>query len=372
VRVRTTDGPLRSGPSPDALEEVRGGVLEVRASGSTVRAGGDRASRVIVEATEPGRLVVGSRTVRGTLEISARADSLFVVNVVPLEDYLRGVVPGEIGRRPESEREAVAAQAIAARTYTVKRLEQYRSLPFDVFASVQDQVYEGLAGEHATADAAILETRGLVLESSRGLLEAYYSSTCGGYRGDIVTVWPHREPDEPLRGGPDGPEGDAWCRASRHFAWSESWSGSRLSSLVRAELPAVLGLPAGSVRGDLVDLRVTRRDASGRAGEILYETTQGTWRVPGDKNRWILRRPDGGILRSTRVTLDVQRGGGRVTAVRAEGGGNGHGVGLCQTGALGRARAGETFREILDAYYPGARVRPLSGSDLPPGRVGAF
>jgi stage II sporulation protein D len=253
----------------------------------------------------------------------------------------------------------------------VKRLGQYGSLPFDVFASVQDQVYEGVAGEEALGDEAVRQTRGLVVADERSLIETYYSSTCGGFRADIETAWPWRESNPALRGGPDGPPGQEWCRDARHFSWEERWSGAKLSALVREQLPVVLELPAGSVRGSLRDIRILRRDESGRTAEIEYATDSGAWTVPGDRNRWVLRRADGSILRSTRFTLTVRTSAGRVAEVRAVGGGNGHGVGLCQVGAKARARAGQSFREILEAYYPGTEVRPLRGSDLPPGRAGA-
>lgn len=376
VRIRATSAGLRWGLSPDAMGEVSGSFLELGASGDRVvgLAGNfthDTPGFVRIEGGEGSPLVVGTRSVRGRLELTARDDTLFVVNVLPLEDYLRGVVPREIGGRNPDEEQAVAAQAVAARTYTVKRLGQYNSLPFDLYAGVQDQVYEGLGAEEPLSDAAIRETAGLVLATDDGLLEAYYSSTCGGYRGDIGTVWPHREPSDALRGGPDGEPGREWCRGSSHFAWTERWEGTKLAALLREHGPALLELPPGSVRGDLVDVRVDGVDASGRLTHVSWETTQGVWRVPGDRNRWILRRPGGGILRSTKVTLDVRRAGGRVVEVRAVGSGNGHGVGMCQTGALGRSRAGQSFREILGAYYPGAELRRLTGADLPPGRLGA-
>lgn len=334
----------------------------------------DRRGHVLREGTalrvtpaKDGDLVAGSRRVHGTLALSSRADSLFVVNVLPVEEYLRGVVPREIGARPEAEREAVAAQAVAARTYTVKRLGQYGSLPFDLYASVQDQVYEGIGEENAVADRAIRETAGLVLADRGGPIEAYYSSTCGGHRSDIAAVWPHREVFASLRGGPDGADGRSWCSFSPHFAWTETWDGAALSRLVRENVPVQLEIPPGSVRGDLVDVRVTRRDPSGRAAEIEYVTTAGAWSVPGDRNRWVLRRADGSILRSVLVEIEVQRRDGKVRRVTASGRGNGHGVGMCQMGAIGRARAGASFREILAAYYPGAEARRIRREDIPEG-----
>jgi stage II sporulation protein D len=321
-----------------------------------------------VEARGSRHLRAGDLKVRGSLEISARQDSLFVVNVVPLEEYLRGVVPLEIGPRPAEDLDAVAAQAVAARTYTARRLEQYTSLPFDLFASVQDQVYAGVEVENAVADEAIRKTRGMILADRDGLVEAFYSSTCGGRRSDIAAVWPHREVNGALRGGSDGSRGREWCRSSRHFEWRESWSGAELSALVRKHLGVVLELPPGSVQGELVDLKVVKRGPSGRIAILEYRTESSSFRVPGDRNRWILRRSDGSILRSVLVELNVRREGGRVVEVVAEGRGNGHGVGMCQVGALGRAEAGQAWWEILRAYYPGARVRPLRSGDLPPGR----
>ncbi len=373
VRLRATSGGLRWGPSPDAMGDVSGSFLELGAAGDRILglAGNftqDGPSFVRIEGGRGSPLVVNGRAYRGRIELTARADTLFVVNVLPLEDYLRGVVPKEIGGRKPGEEQAVAAQAVAARTYTVKRLGQYTSLPFDLYASVQDQVYEGLSAEEAHTDAAVRGTRGLVLATDDGLLETYYSAACGGYRADIRSAWPHREPSEPLYGGPDGEPGRAWCADSNHFAWTERWEGTKLAALLREHGPALLDLPPGSIRGDLTDVRVEGADASGRLVAVVWETTQGSWRIPGDRNRWVLRRSGGGILRSTKVTLEVRRAGGRVAEVRAVGSGNGHGVGMCQVGALARSRAGQSFPEILAAYYPGVVLRRLEGPDLPPGR----
>lgn len=351
----------------------KGDAIIASCDGSEVRLR-TASGRVLSEGTsarvtaDGGRLVVDGREIRGDLRFAARLDSLFVVNELPLEDYLRGVVPKEIGPRPPADREAVAAQAIAARTYTVKRLNQYESLPFDLFGDVQDQVYDGVSGEQSTADEAILETRGLVLADDRALIETFYSSTCGGARSDIAAVWPHRAVHPALRGGPDGPRGREWCRESRHFEWEETWDGAALGEMFRRYAPALLELQPGSIRGELRDVRVTKRGPSGRAALIEWETDRGRWTVPGDKNRWILRRPDGGILRSVLIKIDVVHSGRSVSAVRVRGQGNGHGVGMCQVGALGQARTGRDFREILRSYYPGTKVRAIRGSDLPPGR----
>ncbi len=355
-----------------AARSAPGGTLRARADGGLVRVVGERdevvasSEGMVRLAPSPGSLVtVDGRRYRGTLTLSARSDSLFVVEELALEDYLRGVVPAEIGRLPAASRAAAAAQAIAARTYTAAKLGQYTSLPFDLFASVQDQVYDGFDGEDPLASAAIEETAGLVLAAGDGLAQTYYSSTCGGRRADIAVVWPHKEAVDYLRGGQDGTGAQAWCRESPHFAWREAWTGARLAELVRRHLPGEARVDASTIAGALTDLVVRRDEKTGRLREVEYRWKGGRAVVPGDRNRWILRRPDGSILRSVAVRLEVEREGGRVTRVVATGGGNGHGVGLCQTGAIARARAGESFAEILEAYYPGTKIRPLEDGDFP-------
>ena len=98
------------------------------------------------------------------------------------------------------------------------------------------------------------------------------------------------------------------------------------------------------------------RTPSGRVRAMRIETDAGTFTVGRDRVRWILAPARGGILNSSKFDVSVERSGGRVEALVAEGGGWGHGVGMCQVGAMGRARAGQDYRTILDAYYPGARL----------------
>lgn len=367
-------------PSPrQPPRKVRGGELRARAlNGGSVRLETE-AGHPIAEGPGPIRLspakdaffTVDDRRYRGDIELSARDDSLFVVNVLPLEEYLRGVLPGEIGRRAPEEREAVSAQAVAARTYVVKKLGQYAALPFDVFSSVQDQVYQGVEGENPVANDALEKTTGLVLADRKGLLDAYYCSTCGGRTSDIAVVWPHKEAVESLRGVLDGEGNQSWCRQSPHFEWTEFWSGDRLSELARRHLPEQEGLGSTKVEGPLTDLEVHMDEESGRVREIVYRWKGGSATVPGDRNRWVLRRADNSILRSVRVNIEVEKQGDFVTRVVAQGHGNGHGVGMCQMGAIARARSGEGFRRILEAYYPGAQIRTLRGGDVPVERSNA-
>ena len=316
----------------------------------------DARSIRIAPAARDARLRCGDVPYGGVLHVVLDGDALTVVNEIDVDAYLRGVVPWEIGRPGPESQAAVEAQTIAARTYAESRRGQFAS--FDLWADERDQVYRGLERPDPVADRAIAATSGFVLEHRGGLIQAYYSSTCGGHTSRIEEVWD--KPAEPyLEGGRDAAsdDGASFCRESRHFRWAEAWSGADLERTLRTTLPAALGWPAGRDPGGLLDLRAGERDRSGRLRSIEVVTTSGTHRVRGDAIRWVLKPSDRPLLRSTMFVLEVERERGAIVRVAARGGGNGHGVGMCQMGALAMARAGYDRAAILARYYPGARLR---------------
>jgi stage II sporulation protein D len=347
-----------------AAEELPGGAeLRARAAGEAlvvdVAGAGERRGSGRVE-LEPRDGSAGTRfadnVYAGRVEILRSGDRLTLVNEVPLEDYLRGVVPWEIGAQGARRLAAVEAQAIVARTYAYKRLGQHADAGFDVYADVTDQVYLGTTRQDSLANRAIAGTRGSVLAADADLIDAYYSSTCGGHTSRIEAIW--EKPARPyLRGRRDAPpDGGAFCSGSRHFRWTEAWSGAGLERTLQETLPPELGLPPDSALGGLVDLRVAERDESGRVRALEIQMTRGVYRVLGDRIRWVLRPRDRAILRSTLFKLDVERRDGFIVRVVVRGGGNGHGVGMCQTGALAMAERGFSGEAILAHYYPGARL----------------
>jgi stage II sporulation protein D len=134
--------------------------------------------------------MIGERPYRGTVLLQATANGrLTAVNLVDMEGYLLGVVPREIGRVDEDLLEAAKAQAIAARTYAIAHLGRREALGFDVYATVQDQVYGGVIDEHEPVSRAVRETRGEILVYDGRPIEAYYHSTCAGQTAAIEEVW---------------------------------------------------------------------------------------------------------------------------------------------------------------------------------------
>jgi len=282
--------------------------------------------------------------------------SLVVVNRLYLEDYLRGVVPMEIGHRTADEREAVAAQAIAARSYAYTHIAS-DSRPYDMRSTVVDQVYGGADAETPLGDTAVAETRGLVLTYRGVVVNAPYHSACGGHTAAASEVW--RSPDEPyLVSVSDRIPGTDrfYCDIAPRFRWERTFTRAALRALLDRYLKdytTVSSRGSGAPRA----LDVLSRTPSGRVRALEIVTDRGHYTVRMDNIRFVLRAPDGEILNSTAFTVENERdANGDLSRVIVRGDGYGHGVGMCQWGAIGRARAGQDYRTILRAYYPGTTV----------------
>jgi stage II sporulation protein D len=286
---------------------------------------------------------------------------LTLVNEVAFEDYLRSVLPNEIGTPPESDFAAVMAQAVAARSYTAAYLGRRAALGFDLYASVEDQVYAGKTRENAQSDRAVQSTRGEILTSDGAPIRALYSSACGGRTANVEDVWPW-DWTAYLRSVRDdaGPDTPAYCERSANFRWREEWDADAFLDMLR-RYGALENPAAASLSGDILDVRVDKRSRCGRVQDLTVATTSGEAVFHGDRTRWALRRPGtAAILRSSFFKIGVLRGeDGHPLKVVATGAGNGHGIGMCQWGAMGMARAGVDYREILRHYYKSTRLERL-------------
>jgi stage II sporulation protein D len=290
-------------------------------------------------------------------------EGITLVNEVGLEDYLRSVLPNEIGTPKDGGYEAVKAQAVAARSYTLGYLGRRADLGFDLWATVEDQVYAGTTLENDQSNRALEETRGQVLLCGDVPIRALYSSACGGRTANVEDVWPWAFTPY-LRSALDAeaPGETPWCAGSSNFRWREEWPVEGFMAMLRQYAAAGEGDRA-TLAGDLLGVQVRSRSRCGRVGDLVVSTTKGDFVVHGDRCRWALRRPGGSaILRSSLFKIGVARdAGGSPARVVATGAGNGHGIGLCQWGALGMSRAGKSYREILRHYYKATSLTHVSG-----------
>ncbi|HEX3671706.1 MAG TPA: SpoIID/LytB domain-containing protein [Candidatus Cybelea sp.] len=272
------------------------------------------------------------RLYRGTFE---QTEDGQIVNVVDLEQYLYSVVPREMP--PSWPLAALQAQAICARTYVLQRSDPRRS--YDLVPSEIDQRYDGIAAEAPSGVAAVDASAGAVLGFGGGYAQIAYSSCCGGHTESSAEAWGN-VPISYLGGVVC-----TSCADSPNFRWERTLGFDVIAQRFSAASP-------GPLRVD--DLKITARDASGRARAFEVATDLGSTTVGGSA----FRRGVGTRVLPSLLLNDLRRtpdGGG----VAIAGGGLGHGVGLCQWGARGLAAGGADAAAILALYFPGTVLQHL-------------
>jgi stage II sporulation protein D len=291
----------------------------------------------LIKPTAGGVLRVGKRGYRGSLRVNVRSgNTLTVINEIGLEDYLAGVLGSEMPAHfPE---EALCAQAIAARTYSLDRfLKKGADREYHLVATTADQVYKGTENEDPRVRRIVDRTRGLVLTWNGDIFTTYYHSTCGGHTVASADAFPWvKTTIPPLAGVPCG-----FCNESGRYSWSEQVKPDQLAK----------------VKGMTRNARVTgveceEIDEYGRVHWIKITTTKGVVRRSA-----IDFRKEVGARRifSTRIDSIKKKG----NAFEFHGRGWGHGVGMCQWGACGMAKQDRDAADILKHYYPGATIERI-------------
>ncbi|HXY29970.1 MAG TPA: SpoIID/LytB domain-containing protein [Gemmatimonadaceae bacterium] len=377
VRVALVSGVSRvtlSASGPWRIFDSDGASTLVRASGgeswvvdrvngrlrATPLSGAPAAARpapfVVRPAARNAFLSVNGKRYRGEITIESAPGGVTVINRVYIEDYLRGVVPLELGQRTSDERAAVEAQAVAARSYVYTHLATEPGRAYDVLATVLDQVYGGADVEQPLSDDAVRRTTGQVLTYGGRIVNAPYFSTCGGSTAAASEVW--RERDEPyLVSVSDRIPGTAdryYCDQSPRFRWTQTFDRAALSATLEKYLRSYASV-AGRI-GRVRDVTIQGRTTSGRVETLRLATDQGSYSLRGNDIRFVLRTPGGEILASTYFSIDRESDDAGLARLILRGSGYGHGVGMCQWGAIGRARAGQDYRAILRVYYPGTTL----------------
>jgi stage II sporulation protein D len=320
---------------------------------------------LIARPEDDGFVSINGKRYRGELLFYPADTGIDVVNRVRMDDYLRGVVPLEIGTREPRDAAAIEAQAVTARSYAYVHLgATSERRPYDVTASVRDQLYGGVGAENAVASSAVDATRGLVLQYDGRVVNAPYHSACGGSTAGADEIWrtagePYLQPVSDRIPGTDR----FYCDIAPRFRWTRTLDGATLREALVKYLATYTAVP-GPYPGTPRDIAVDTRTASGRVGTLKIATDRGNYVLRGNDVRYVLRAPGGEILNSTNFTVETTPApDGSLARVVLRGTGYGHGVGMCQWGAIGRARAGQDFRTILRTYYPGTTVAAIEGTE---------
>ncbi len=310
------------------------------------------------------RITRESRSYEGDVYFTiGQGGRLAVVNVLSAERLLEAVVPSELF--PNAPLDALRAQAVAARGQLLAKVgSRHRADPYVLCAETHCQVYAGVGRRAARTTRAVADTRGELLFDGHGLVDTVYSSACGGHGEAFDLTW-GGGPHPALQGRPDTPgeagmspitedavgtflrsSSEAFCKVTGQGAGVFRWTTTRSGADVTRSVSKIKDI------GAVVDLRPLRRGRSGRVLAIEYVGTKGTYVHEGEyPNRVLL-----GNLKSGLWTVE-RRGpaGGPADAWTFTGGGFGHGVGMCQHGAMGMATKGHDYGRILEHYYPGSR-----------------
>lgn len=354
------DAPLRI-PAPATVTRSRTGWRIIDSAGGVHRF--EASDTVRVASLKDDLLTLDDVQLPGVVQLHPRkgdARRFDIVEHVSVEQYLPGVIAKEL--YPNWHPETFRAQAIAARSYGLHERQRRiaRGDHFDVESTTQDQAYGG-ATQNARAHEAVRATRGLVLTYRGSILRAYYSSTTGGRAASARDTWPTSEGFEFNLAAPiqASPRDDA-----DNFSPLFRWKVERTHDLLVDRIRRYGRDAKNSLRTVSSISTILPREVNefGRPRTYTLSDKRGkTWTISAESIRIACNFTDGGKL--PKVTRDKRVNSGDFEARRNgrtmifTGRGFGHGVGMSQFGAEGKAREGQTAGEILEHYYPGARVR---------------
>lgn len=306
------------------------------------------------------------RTYAGRFYIAVdAAGKLAVANLLPAEKLLAGLVPAEM--YSSAPIEALKAQAVAARNELLSKIgRRHLADPFLICADVDCQVYKGIKAEKSRATRAVKETRGRMLFHGDRLADCRYHSNSGGHTENSEEAWEGVESEE-LRGRWDQRgkppvldltnEADAAAflrRTPRSWAAESGKSKSTLRWTVRYTADKLNELVKKQGVGTVKALVPLHRGCSARINHLEIQGSRKTVRI---KNELVIRRLLGG-LKSSAFFVTPPREDPKGQWVFT-GGGFGHGVGMCQNGAMGLAEHGRSFIDILEHYYEGVSVETI-------------
>jgi stage II sporulation protein D len=278
-----------------------------------------------------GPLRVGARDYVGALEIWRQAEGLLLVNEVAMEEYVAGTVRGEASERWPLE--ALRALAVVARTYAVFHQSRNAGKVFHLVSGNQDQNFAGLALEGSPAREAARTTAGQVLTWQGRVFPTFYHSDSGGFTEAPQSVF-SGDGIPPLEG-----VRDEFSMESPNYTWTVTIPLAVIGERLRR---------GGIDVGQVTRLTVLERSPSFRVARMTVEHSRGAATLRGADFRRLIGYD---ALKST-LFVPVPHNG----AVRFEGRGWGHGVGLSQFGAKGMADRGYAYPQILDHYYPGTSL----------------
>ena len=344
VKVRINDVPEQQGArilssrgflvtlpeTGQALTNIAAANALIIAQGPNLSVGGALLPRAALLLTPvEGVFTVNGISYRGEVIVSRGKGRIALVNRLPVEEYLRGVLPHEVN--PNWHLEALKAQAIVARSYVLSRALDNSAQAHDLDNTTASQVYRGTLGEAESTDYAVQATRGLVMTYNGRIAVGFFHSCCGGSTEDSGDVWANTLPY--LRA-----KTCTYCEGTRPYNWGVVFG--------RAEAAEKLGLG-----GEVNFIEVRGRSSGGRVRTVYVQSANGAGvTVTGARFRELF---DGNRVRSGLFRVNI-----RGPYVQILGNGWGHGVGMCQWGSWRMAQLGHDAAAIVRHYFTDVRIEP--------------
>ena len=288
-------------------------------------------NKLIISANQ---LIINDIEYKGTLIITAQSNNqIRVINQIDLEDYIAGVIPAEIGGGASIE--ALKAQAITTRTYTIKSIlnGKHQKDGYDLCNTTHCQVYAGFKGQTELSNRAVKETINTIITYKNEPIEAFYSASCGGITENSGNVW-LKKFDYLI------PQADDYCidlslipsYAQKNINWEKSFSMQELEKMFEIQ--------------KIDEIIIQNTNNSPRVYMITIKSGSDYLEIKGNNN----------IRQKLSLLSNLFLIKKEDFQIRIIGNGFGHGVGLCQIGAIARAKNGQSYQQILQFYFPQTKI----------------
>ncbi len=286
---------------------------------------------LLIEPAKDRDLYLDDSRFRGNVSVWKKNGTLYAINKLDLEKYLYGVLHHEVA--PWWPMEALKAQAVAARTYAYYQMQVSKANEYDVKSSTSSQVYGGSTTERYRTKKAVDRTAGQILTFEGKVFPGYFHATCAGKTAAAEELWDIRL--KPIGGGVEC----NYCRISPHYYWQAKVPLATIEDKLKQYNRSV---------GQVLRIEPVTQTPSGRVGSLkITGTTQEAVIAAKDFRVWV----GGNLMKSTAFTVETKD-----DYAEFHGRGWGHGVGLCQWGALGQALLGRSYQDILKFYYPDSAI----------------
>jgi len=308
----------------------KGGRFTVAGNKKQVQAGSVKTDGdLLLEiSAKDGYFTLGGNKYNGKIILKPASNGVNVIEQTDLENYLLGVLPYEMSHSwPE---QALKAQAVAARTYTLKSIEDKKIQDFDLYSDVRSQMYKGAGTVYDSVKKAVKETKGQVLLNGHKLFYTYYHANCGGHTDPMPWL---KDVIKPLSGAKCG-----YCSNSKSANWKTEIPLESINNFLKKN----------KIDGKFKSISISKKESSGRAKTLTVKTNKTKKTVNCNDFRVAVGSTK---MKSCFIT--------KINGRTFTGKGYGHGGGMCQDGAKGMAEAGKNYKDILERYYPSAKLKEI-------------